>query len=253
MVRVQQHGRRAGRAGQVADTAGAPPSREDLDARRPAPRSSAATASALASTCAWSNAATRDAGDPHQRLEVGAHAGHLAGDRVAQGLAGGSASRGVVGMAGTLATGRRDRRPARVPRPPPTGARRPGRVAFDAASDDEGGGESTGTVLVALAANGGIAVAKGVAAVVSGSASMAAETAHSVVDTANELLLLTALRRSARPADRHRPSATAPSGTSGRSWPPCRSSCPAPCSPRSRGSAHCSRQQYVIGSREHTT
>ncbi len=65
--------------------------------------------------------------------------------------------------------------------------------------------ESTGTVIVALAANGGIAVAKGVAAVASGSAAMAAETAHSVVDTANELLLLLALRRSSRPADRNRP------------------------------------------------
>lgn len=66
-------------------------------------------------------------------------------------------------------------------------------------------GESTGTVVVALAANAGIAVAKGVAAVLSGSAAMAAETAHSVVDTANEVLLLLALRRSSRPADRNRP------------------------------------------------
>jgi len=72
-------------------------------------------------------------------------------------------------------------------------------------SESEGGGESTGTVLVALAANGGIAVAKGFAAVVSGSASMAAETAHSVVDTANELLLLTALKRSDKAPDRKHP------------------------------------------------
>jgi cation diffusion facilitator family transporter len=67
------------------------------------------------------------------------------------------------------------------------------------------GGESTLTVLVALGANAGIAVAKGVAAVVSGSAAMAAETAHSVVDTANEVLLLVALKRSDRAPDRHRP------------------------------------------------
>jgi cation diffusion facilitator family transporter len=67
------------------------------------------------------------------------------------------------------------------------------------------GGESTLTVLVALAANAGIAVAKGVAAVISGSAAMAAETAHSVVDTANEVLLLVALKRSERAPDRHRP------------------------------------------------
>ncbi|GAB3600000.1 cation diffusion facilitator family transporter [Angustibacter peucedani] len=60
-------------------------------------------------------------------------------------------------------------------------------------------------MLVALVANAGIAVAKGVAAVVSGSAAMAAETAHSVADTANEVILLVALRRSRRPADRHRP------------------------------------------------
>jgi len=67
------------------------------------------------------------------------------------------------------------------------------------------GGESTLTVLVALGANAAIAVAKGVAAFISGSASMAAETAHSVVDTANEAILLVALRRSARAPDRHRP------------------------------------------------
>ncbi len=67
------------------------------------------------------------------------------------------------------------------------------------------GGESTGTVVVALLANAGIAVAKGVAAVVSGSAAMAAETGHSIADTANEVLLLVALRRSTKPADRKRP------------------------------------------------
>lgn len=67
------------------------------------------------------------------------------------------------------------------------------------------GGESTGTVLVALGANALIAVAKGVAAVITGSASMAAETAHSVADTVNEVFLLTALRTSARPADREHP------------------------------------------------
>ncbi|HET8616398.1 MAG TPA: cation diffusion facilitator family transporter [Actinomycetales bacterium] len=68
-----------------------------------------------------------------------------------------------------------------------------------------GGPESTGTVLIAMGANAGIAVAKGVAAVLSGSAAMAAETAHSIVDTVNEVLLLVALRRSDQPADRHRP------------------------------------------------
>jgi len=65
--------------------------------------------------------------------------------------------------------------------------------------------ESRLTVLLALAANLGIALAKIVAAVITGSAAMAAEAAHSVADTFNELLLLAALRRSARPADRRHP------------------------------------------------
>jgi cation diffusion facilitator family transporter len=73
------------------------------------------------------------------------------------------------------------------------------------AEEEDPGGESTVTVVVALAANAGIAVAKAVAAVLSGSAAMAAETGHSIADTANEVLLLIALRRSRRPADRHRP------------------------------------------------
>ncbi|WP_432493661.1 cation diffusion facilitator family transporter [Kineococcus gypseus] len=83
-------------------------------------------------------------------------------------------------------------------------------MATDAAQgtvqrEGPGGGESTATVLVALGANALIAVAKGVAAVVTGSAAMAAETAHSVADTVNEVFLLTALRTSARPADREHP------------------------------------------------
>jgi cation diffusion facilitator family transporter len=61
------------------------------------------------------------------------------------------------------------------------------------------------TVLVALAANAAIMVAKGVAAVLTGSAAMAAETAHSAADTGNEINLLTGLRRSDRPADRRHP------------------------------------------------
>ncbi len=61
------------------------------------------------------------------------------------------------------------------------------------------------TVLLALAANLGIALAKTVAAILTGSASMAAEAGHSFADTINELLLLTALRRSRRPADRRHP------------------------------------------------
>src|SRR5947209_7001308 len=61
--------------------------------------------------------------------------------------------------------------------------------------------ESTGTVLVAIAANFGIAVAKGVAGALSGSAAMISESAHSLADTTNEAFLLVAVKRSNRPAD----------------------------------------------------
>jgi cation diffusion facilitator family transporter len=65
--------------------------------------------------------------------------------------------------------------------------------------------ESTLTVLVALGANFLVAVLKLVAGVITGSAAMLAEAAHSVADTFTEALLLTALRRSSRPADRAHP------------------------------------------------
>lgn len=65
--------------------------------------------------------------------------------------------------------------------------------------------ESNFTVVLALVANLGIAVAKTVAAVLTGSAAMAAEAAHSYADTANEGLLLAGLARSRRPADRAHP------------------------------------------------
>ena len=57
------------------------------------------------------------------------------------------------------------------------------------------------TVVVAGAANLAIAVAKGVAGVLSGSAALTSEAAHSVADTLNQVFLLTALRRSRKPAD----------------------------------------------------
>ncbi|MFG1931348.1 cation diffusion facilitator family transporter [Mycobacterium sp. NPDC048908] len=69
----------------------------------------------------------------------------------------------------------------------------------------EAGGESTLTVLVAFGANFAIAAAKTAAAAVSGSASMLAEAAHSWADTGNEVFLMIANRRSARPADPRRP------------------------------------------------
>jgi cation diffusion facilitator family transporter len=61
------------------------------------------------------------------------------------------------------------------------------------------------TVLLALAMNAIIAVAKLLAGAVSGSSAMLAEGAHSIADTVNELFLLTSLRRSKRPADSRHP------------------------------------------------
>ncbi|MET9659186.1 cation diffusion facilitator family transporter [Streptomyces sp. NPDC006510] len=68
-----------------------------------------------------------------------------------------------------------------------------------------GGGESTFTVIVAAAANLGIAVAKAVAGQISGSSAMLSEAAHSVADTVTELMLLTALKRSGKPPDEEHP------------------------------------------------
>jgi cation diffusion facilitator family transporter len=74
-------------------------------------------------------------------------------------------------------------------------------------SDDDGSNnsESMGTVLLAAAVNLAIAAAKAVGGVLSGSSAMLSEAAHSVADTVTEVLLLTALRRSARPADSQHP------------------------------------------------
>ncbi|MBT2442201.1 cation diffusion facilitator family transporter [Streptomyces sp. ISL-36] len=66
-------------------------------------------------------------------------------------------------------------------------------------------GESTFTVIVAAVANLGIAAAKAVAGVVSGSSAMLSEAAHSVADTVTEVMLLTALKRSGKPADEDHP------------------------------------------------
>ncbi|WP_329057800.1 cation diffusion facilitator family transporter [Streptomyces sp. NBC_01453] len=76
-------------------------------------------------------------------------------------------------------------------------------TAGDAGED--GGGESVTTVLVAAAANLGIALAKAVAGIISGSSAMLSEAAHSVADTVTEVLLLTALKRSEKPADEEHP------------------------------------------------
>jgi len=65
--------------------------------------------------------------------------------------------------------------------------------------------ESTATVVVAILANLGIAVAKGIAGALSGSAAMLSEAAHSVADTTNQGFLLVAVRRSNKPADERHP------------------------------------------------
>jgi cation diffusion facilitator family transporter len=65
--------------------------------------------------------------------------------------------------------------------------------------------ESLGSVLVALAANTTIAVAKGIAAALTGSPALLAETLHTVADAGNEVFLYVAIRRSGRPADASHP------------------------------------------------
>ena len=65
--------------------------------------------------------------------------------------------------------------------------------------------ESLGSVLVALAANSAIAVAKGIAAALTGSPALLAETLHTAADAGNEVFLYVAIRRSRRPADASHP------------------------------------------------
>lgn len=75
-------------------------------------------------------------------------------------------------------------------------------------TDDTGqqsGGESTLTVLLAGGINLAIAVLKAFAGVFTGSGAMLSEAGHSVADTFTEVLLLTALRKSEKPADRRHP------------------------------------------------
>jgi cation diffusion facilitator family transporter len=65
--------------------------------------------------------------------------------------------------------------------------------------------DSTRTVLVALGAGLGVALAKVGAAVFTGSSAMAAEATHSLSDTANDLFLYVAQRRGARHPDGRHP------------------------------------------------
>lgn len=62
-------------------------------------------------------------------------------------------------------------------------------------------GGSNRTILIALGANVGIAIAKFAAAAITGSSAMLTEGVHSLVDSTNQLLLLHGRRRSRKPAD----------------------------------------------------
>ncbi|MBW8784501.1 MAG: cation diffusion facilitator family transporter [Novosphingobium sp.] len=66
-------------------------------------------------------------------------------------------------------------------------------------------GGSTRTLLIALGANVGIAVAKFVAASITGSSAMLTEGVHSLVDSTNQLLLLHGRRQAMKPANERHP------------------------------------------------
>jgi cation diffusion facilitator family transporter len=69
----------------------------------------------------------------------------------------------------------------------------------------DSGGESTGTVVVAGAANLAIAVAKLIGGLISHSSAMMSEAAHSLADTVTEVLLFIALKRGNRAPDARHP------------------------------------------------
>ncbi|MBN8816139.1 MAG: cation transporter [Sphingomonas sp.] len=65
--------------------------------------------------------------------------------------------------------------------------------------------ENNRVLIVALAANVGIAIAKFVAAAITGSSAMLTEGVHSLVDSTNQLLLMYGQKRAAKPADAEHP------------------------------------------------
>jgi len=79
--------------------------------------------------------------------------------------------------------------------------------AGEATKPSDGGsdGESTGTVILAGAANLAIAVAKLVGGLISHSSAMMSEAAHSFADTITEVLLFIALKRGNRAPDERHP------------------------------------------------
>ncbi len=66
-------------------------------------------------------------------------------------------------------------------------------------------GSSSRTIIIALAANVGIAAGKFVAAAITGSSAMLTEGVHSLVDSTNQLLLLYGRKRATKPADKKHP------------------------------------------------
>jgi cation diffusion facilitator family transporter len=74
-----------------------------------------------------------------------------------------------------------------------------------AAIEKSSRGDNLRTLVIALAANGVITVAKLIAGIVSGSAAMLAEAAHSFADCLNEVFLGISLRRGLKPADASHP------------------------------------------------
>ena len=67
------------------------------------------------------------------------------------------------------------------------------------------GANSLKSIFYALAANGSIAVAKGIAAWITGSGAMLAEAIHSTADCINQLLLLVGLKKAKRPPSNEYP------------------------------------------------
>jgi Co/Zn/Cd efflux system component len=107
-------------------------------------------------------------------------------------------------------------------------------TAANLASGMPGGG-TTRTIFVALGAGIGVSVAKVAAAVVTSSPAMAAEAAHSLGDTANDLFLVVAQHRSARPPNKELCLATVGKPTSGPQIAALGYSSPLPHSRRAKG------------------